>query len=792
MRVGLVGLLLPVLFFLQNGLPGQPQAAQTPKFSARFLAAADAATPGGEVELAIELDVSKPWHVYHPIILDTGYPTTITISGPPGATLGELRYPPPMLGDQSGIQYLEHDGTFVVLTTLRLPADLKTGATINLAAHVKALACVESCVPVEADATLSLPVKATAGAAANEALFAQARKRVMKPWSEAPYLKGSAVRLSVEKLKLNDSAEIIASLKVESGYHIQDRNPGIEGLIATRLYVESIDGLEIADGEKQIWPSPKTRDIPNLGKVRELSGEFQVRVPVKLVDPEFAAGPLTMRVLLQYQTCNDAGQCFAPEWVESFIKFDADTPNPRDEKRTAYQAVASAIGQATAPPAGSTGGGESKSQSLPVVLLLAFAGGLILNVMPCVLPVISLKILSFMQQGGEDPGRVLKLGLAFCAGIMTWFWVFAVLSMTGHLPLQYPSVVIGIGSVLFLMGLNLFGVFEVMLPGAATGKLDELSTKEGYGGAFLKGLLATLLGTACTAPFLAGALVYAGTQSKYVAFLVFTFAGLGMALPYALLVAQPAWLKYVPKPGAWMVTFKQATGFVVLGAAIWLLWILGRQIGADGVVWTVCFWLFVGLAAWMWGKIRFSWSDMARYQLRAAALAIVAIGYWFCFHVMYSPKNETAHFATGAVTVDEVIRQVRAADWKDRIPWAPYRKGLAAELASRGYTVYVDYTASWCVTCQTNKATVLETDAMRERWRKMGVIPLEADFTNRNEELFEEIKFWGRPSVPLNLIYPANRPNDVIVLPVVLTSSEVIDKLNTAGASTAKIAKAPQ
>lgn len=775
--------LAPLLLALQPTPPNRPVELQPPRFNARLLAAQESVAPGAEVELAVELDIGKPWHIYHPIILDTGLATKIVLSGPPSARVGDLRYPPPLIGEQVGIRYLEHSGRFCVLTTLRVAADAKPGTTIDLRVDVSGLACIEACVPVEASAALSLPVAATTAAAANERVFAEARMRVMKNWSAGPYLNGSEARLSAEKLKLNEPAELIASVKIEAGHHIQDRDPGVEGLIATQVFVESLDGVDFGDAAAQVWPTAKTRDMPGIGKVRELSGDAQIRIPLKIVDTKFPSGPVTLRVLLQYQACTDAGQCYAPEMVETFVRFVADTPNPPDEKRSAYRVLADGAGAALQPKSSAPGDAE-RSYPLYLALIFAFLGGLILNVMPCVLPVISLKILSFVQQGGENPGRVLRLGLAFCAGIMVWFWIFAVLSMTGNLPLQYPEVVIGVGSLLFLMALNLFGIFELMLPGDAAGKLDELSAREGYGGAFLKGLLATLLGTACTAPFLAGALVYAATQPRIVAFLVFTAAGFGMALPYLLLVARPGWLKFVPKPGVWMVTFKQATGFVVLGAAVWLLWVLGSQLGANGVVWTVCFWLFLGLAAWMWGMIRFSWSDAARLQMRVAALLVVGVGFWFSYRVMYKPETRTQATAD----IDAIVRQARSADWSQGIPWAHYQKGLAAQLASKGYTVYVDYTASWCVTCQANKAAVLETDAIRGKLRAMGVIPIEADFSNRDAEMLAEIVAFGRPSVPLNLIYPANRPDDVIVLPVLLTSSVLTAELDRAGASSVEVA----
>jgi thiol:disulfide interchange protein len=520
------------------------------------------------------------------------------------------------------------------------------------------------------------------------------------------------------------------------------------------------------------------RDVEYIGKVREHSGRFEIRVPFRITDQGFLAGPVTIRVLFSYQTCTDAGICYPPEMVAGTIRFEAVTPNPPREEAIAAHDVAatqpSAVGQVPVeivepgetgeggpevaipqltaddwaehipwqewqpglPEALSRAGHEvyvdftadwcltcqsnkklvletdtirsmmrdlrviplkadfthhnpvmfaeikrfgrggvpanvvyapgkpditallpelltrgtviralenpeeyaaagGEHRNLILVLLGGFLGGLVLNVMPCVLPVISIKILSFVQQAGEDPKRVLRLGLAFCAGIMVWFWIFGALAAYGNVPLQSPQVVIGLGSIMFVFSLSLFGVFEIVLPGAAAGGLDAAARREGYAGAFLKGLLATLLGTACTAPFLGFALGYALTQAWWVGLAIFTAAGVGMSSPYLLLSAKPAWLNYIPKPGPWMVTFKEAMGFVLLATAVWLLWILGRQTEADGVVWTVCFWGFLGLAAWMLGRIKLNWQARSRVTMWAASVAVALFGFYFCYFLMY-------------------------------------------------------------------------------------------------------------------------------------------------------------
>ncbi|MEP0846427.1 MAG: thioredoxin family protein [Phycisphaerae bacterium] len=781
-------LMLGLLATMQPAPPAPP-----PRLDVKLYAASESVSPGGQMELLVEIQVAKPWHIYHPIILDTGLPTTIEFAAPPDVSFGEIEFPAPKLGELQGIEYLELSGRVLVLTRLNLAPSAPRDAPLKLSATVSALACIEQCVPVKAIAELVLPVRAAPGAPANTQLFDEARVALAPPLAGAPHLDGGELRLSADRIALGQDAELVATIRVKPGLHILDRDAGSELLIPSRLYIESRNGIKFAGESEQLWPAPKVRSIEGFGSIREQSGELKIRVPMRIEDAKFPSGPVALRVLFQYQACTDQGQCFPPQLASGWIRFYADTPTPPAEPAAARAPTARGDGEnetrrpGSAPSAAAVDGRPEDSSrgdsGAPITLWaavgLAFLGGMILNIMPCVLPVISLKVISFVQQGGEDRYRVLALGLMFCLGILVWFWLFALLSMTGRLPLQYPAVVVAVGGVLCVFALNLFGVFEIMLPGTACCQLDAIASREGYGGAFFKGFLATLLGTACTAPFLGSALVYAASQPPLVSFNVFTAAGVGMALPYFLLAANPRWLRFVPRPGPWMVTFKQGAGFILLGTAVWLLTILAKQLGAGGVVWTVSFWGFLGLAAWMIGLIRHTWSPGARYAMWTAAACVAALGGWFSFGVMYRPEER----AWASVDPESVIRHVASRGWNKEIPWAPYAPRLAEELSRRGYTVYVDYTAAWCVNCQVNKTLVLETAAIREKMRSLGVIPIEADFTNEDPLMLAEITRRGRNSVPLNIILPAGRPDAEIILPVLLTQSIVAEALDQAGPS---------
>lgn len=784
-------LMLGLLATMQPAPPAPPPPA--PRMDVKLHASSESIAPGGQTELLVEIQVAKPWHIYHPIILDTGLPTTIELSAPPEVSIGEIEFPAPKLGELQGIEYLELSGRVLALTRLSLAPTAPRDVPLKLSATVSALACIEQCVPVKASAELVLPVSAAPGAAANGKLFDEARAALAPPLAQAQHLDGGELKLSAQRIALGQEAELVATIRVKPGLHVLDREAGSEFLIPSRLFIESRNGIKFAREAEQLWPDARVRNIEGFGKVREQAGELRIRVPFRIEDAKFPSGPVALRVLFQYQACTEQGQCFPPQFASGWIRFDADTPNPPAGLAAAPAPSASESSRdvtrqpASAPSAAAAGGRADDSPAAgggaPITLWaaigLAFLGGLILNIMPCVLPVISLKVISFVQQGGEDRYRVLALGLMFCLGILVWFWLFALLSMTGRLPLQYPAVVVAIGGVLCVFALNLFGVFEIMLPGAACCQLDAIASREGYGGAFFKGFLATLLGTACTAPFLGSALVYAASQPPLVSFNVFTAAGVGMALPYFLLAANPRWLRFVPRPGPWMVTFKQGAGFILLGTAVWLLTILAKQLGAGGVVWTVSFWSFLGLAAWMIGLIRHTWSPGPRYAMWTAAATAALFGGWFSFGVMYRPEER----ALASVDPESVIRHVASRGWSKEIPWAPYAPRLAEELSRRGYTVYVDYTAAWCVNCQVNKSLVLETAAIREKMHSLGVIPIEADFTNEDPVMLAEITRRGRNSVPLNIVLPAGRPEAEIVLPVLLTQSIVSEALDQAGPS---------
>lgn len=399
-------------------------------------------------------------------------------------------------------------------------------------------------------------------------------------------------------------------------------------------------------------------------------------------------------------------------------------------------------------------------------LLYGFLGGLILNLMPCVLPVISLKIFGFIRQAGDEPRKILAHGLAFMAGIFAWFLGLAAIvialraggsEVTWAFQFQNPWFNVAIGSLVFVFALNLFGVFEIVLPGRAATALEATGSTGGLGGSFFQGVFATLLATPCTAPFLGTALGFAFSQSGLVIVAMFASVATGMALPYLLLSAQPGWMKFLPRPGAWMEKMKQLMGFPLMATLVWLLSILGGQLGVEGILFFSAFLLCLAFACWLYGTFCGPLSSL-RARAIAIFLAVVAVagGGWYFLGEKFAQSGRPAANA---------------------IDWVPFSTAELDRLRGAGKTVFVDFTADWCITCKFNERTAINTPAVRDLLASTGVVPMKADWTNANPEITAALKQFGRVGVPLYVIYPPTGAGEPVVLPELLTEAIVIQAL---------------
>jgi len=403
-------------------------------------------------------------------------------------------------------------------------------------------------------------------------------------------------------------------------------------------------------------------------------------------------------------------------------------------------------------------------------LIFGFIGGFILNLMPCVLPVISLKIFGFIQQAGQSRARIFRSGLAFIAGIFVWFLglalVLVIIKWAGGQPVwaaQFtnPYFVLAMSAVVLVFALNLFGVFEINLPQWLSRRAVAAESAHGDAGSFFQGVFATVLATPCTAPFLGTALGFAFTQSAIVILAIFSSIALGMSLPYFLLSAQPAWLKFLPKPGPWMLRVKQLMGFLLIATLIFLLSVLGAQRGVAGLIWTCAFLLVLSLVCWLKGVFM---TPVASARTRASVLLLMLLlvigsGYYFIWE-----KFQTASAVGPTASA--------GSGWEKFTP-----ERLASEL-QQGHPIFIDFTAEWCITCKFNESTVLETGAVRAAFSEHQIVKLKADWTNGDPAITKLLKQFGRPGVPLYVLYPGGTAQPY-VFPELLTKNIVLEKLET-------------
>ena len=453
--------------------------------------------------------------------------------------------------------------------------------------------------------------------------------------------------------------------------------------------------------------------------------------------------------------------------------------------------------------------------SLWRAVLFAFAGGLILNVMPCVLPVIGLKVLSFFQQAGHSRGRAFVLNAWYSLGLLSVFLVLAAFGV--GLSEMFTAELFGVimAVIVFAMALNLMGVWEFEMPSIlGSGRVQSLTQEEGAAGAFFKGMITTLLAIPCGTPLLSPALTWVDEQvrngSRGSVFLVFGVIGLGMASPYLLMGAFPELLRFLPKPGAWMDTFKKAMGYCLLVAVVWIL----TFVPLADIVPTVGLLFAVWLACWLIGRLGPTASEGAKTAAWIAAAAVAILAAWVCFPWLLRPAMQarldryvereinsgrydeaviTRSAATGAGTTQATSGsafkplskdpKAPARPTKVALPWRPFDRAAFESLAARGQTVLIDFTADWCVTCKLLEAFVLDTRKTREMIDQNRVVTLRGDWTDHAADVTAMLGILGEAQVPVVAIFPAGNPNHPIILRGGCTQQMLLDALKKAGPS---------
>ena len=672
----------------------------TPQVRAELVAhAPDGVAAGKPLWLALKIDHQPHWHTYWKNPGDSGLPTTLQWTLPAGVAAGSIQWPTPGRLPIGPLMNYGYEGTLLLPVAVTVPAGFNAD-TLTVKLRAEWLVCKDVCIPESGDFELQLP--AQAATAGHAALFEATRAALPQPVTGAQ-----------------------ASAAVEG-----------------QALVVRVAGLPAAWQGKSLGFLPETPGVINNAAVPASSWKDGVWTARVALDPQRSESPSAMPVVL-----TTAGQ---PAGLQ--VQVAVTTPWPAAAPPPApLPSLGDA--QVVSPPAADL--------SLALALVLALAGGALLNLMPCVFPVLSLKVLGFATHAHDRRG-LLAGGLAYTAGVVLSFVALAALLLALRaggeqlgwgFQLQSPAVVAVLAALFTLIGLNLAGVFEFgsVLPSSWAAARAQHPVVD----SFLTGVLAVAVASPCTAPFMGASLGAAVALPSAQGLAVFAALGLGMALPYLLASAWPAVARLLPRPGVWMAHFKTAMAFPMFATVVWLVWVLGVQVGVDGVAALLALLVTVAFAAWALGSPALG--PRARSGFGAAALMLMlAVLVW----------------AVPALRQEAAARvAVAGEDWQ---PWSPDR---VAQAQAAGRPVFVDFTAAWCVTCQFNKRSTLGTAQVASAFKDKKVLLLRADWTRRDAAISAELARLGRSGVPVYLLYTPGAAEPRI-LSEILSVSEVLGALN--------------
>jgi thiol:disulfide interchange protein DsbD len=685
-----------------------------------------AAAPGSTLYVALRQVITPGWHTYWRNPGDAGQATSLTWTLPAGWSAGDIVWPAPEQDLTGPIMNYVLTGEVYLPVPIAVPASAKPGETVTLKAAVSWLVCKDVCIPEDADLTLTVPV--TAGTPTTDPRYGQA---VAQTLADAPKAAGLEARFQVqgELLKLSATGAPLKGANVAHAYFFP-----YDGTVIDHAKAQSAEagpnGVTLTIPAGYAFSHGKTAPTEMMG-VLSLGGGQAYEIDAKLgALPTGAAG-------------------VSPPMVT--------TPGSSSK-------------------GGGGGGGHAVSDlGLISAVGLAFLGGLILNLMPCVFPVLSMKGAALARHV-ESPQHARAEGLAFFVGVLATFVGLAALLIAARaagqavgwgFQLQSPAVVAVLALIMLASALNLSGVFEAGL--SAQGLGGDLATKPGLAGSFFTGVLAVVVAAPCTGPFMAGAIGWALVQPAAVALTVFLSLGVGLALPFTALSFAPGLFRRLPRPGGWMDGLRKVLAFPMYGAAAFLAWVLVLQAGDAALLLLFAAGLATAFAAWCFGVSQRQLLTTGKVLLPRGA-AVVALA------VIVACAVAGSRFASPTGALAAKGPAVASAGALPIEPWSPQR---VAALQAEGKPVFVDFTAAWCVTCQVNERTALATPAVSNAFAHTGAVYLKADWTNRDAAIANALTAQGRSGVPLYLVYgkgPTPR-----VLPQLLTSGIVVDALNAAG-----------
>lgn len=696
--------------------------------------------PGRPTWVAIHLKIKEDWHTYWKNPGDAGMATSIEWELPEGFSASSIVWPVPSRFTMDSMVGYGYEDEVFLLAQIQTPENLPLDKPIELKGNVRWLVCSDSqCVPGQGDVAASIPVSKEEPAENSQwsHLFARARTQLpLKQEGVHAYRKKDIIELQLslpaqvygrslqayfcpeDKTTIDHSTEAVMRPSMESPnkYHVvlketpdsqKNRTSSLKGVLVFMTNQEEPVPVHAVDIDLPIVDTLRPQDV------------ISMKDKVSMAQPETSS----------FQTIEDT----LPENVE----FEG---------------------------------------GLAMALLLAFAGGMILNLMPCVLPVVSFKVLSFVKMAGQQRSVIMKHGVAFFVGVLISFWVLAgallILQAYGSsvgwgFQLQEPLFVAALASLLLVFGLSMFGVFE-MGAGltAVAGNAEHRMKKEGLVGSFCSGILATVVATPCTGPLLGTAIGFAATLSAWGSMSIFTAMGVGMAFPYLILSFFPSLLRFLPKPGAWMETFKELMGFLMVATVIWLVWVFGAQTDNNAVMFLLSGFFLLSLGCWCYGK----WgSPVKQLSSRifgvASAVVFLALGGYVIVMAAETPGE--------LLIADASMDKTNPPDITDWVTFSPEK---VAEYQRQGIPVLIDFTAKWCLICQANHL-VFESEDVERKLAELGVVKMKADWTRNDQIITQELRKFGRSGVPLYVLYTGDSAKAPVILPQVLTPAIVFEEL---------------
>lgn len=725
----------------------QGATLKTDHVTAQLVAGQSAVQPGQTIWVGLEIDHQPHWHTYWRNPGDSGLPTTVTWSLPLGAKISEIHWPAPKRLPVGPLVNYGYEDKLLLPQRLTVPNSLLPGTTLVLRAQAHWLVCKDVCIPQGGALELQLPVVS----------------RDVTPGS-------TAYSPRFERLAEEAPQALL-------GWTSQLQKAGHE-LLLTLDAPQS--GGDASDVDRSAWPAihvfPFAEQVVVPARHEVYRTRFGYAVKLALMDG--AALPEQLSGVVVAQTADNrpppfswgaspqrSGEFSAPVEVVSSLRWPEEAVRIADSGPQGDPVLLRGTGFLS-----TTGW-----LSWVLVLTTALVGGMLLNLMPCVFPVLSIKLLSLSQTSSSaSPLLRRQHALAYALGVvLTFIGLAAVLlalreagqAIGWGFQLQEPWVVLGLAMLFFALGLNLLGVFEwaFWFPSALTNWRAERPSLD----AFASGVLMVIAASPCTAPFMGAALGFAITQSAAVAVLVFAALGLGMALPYAVLVLLPGWRARLPRPGAWMLHLKQLLAFPMFLAMLWLLWVLGQQVGLEGLVAAAMCLLVLSFALWLLGV----WKSHPGWA-RGSALALVVLSLWMASPLEGSQPSDDRADGSSAEVQGET-----AAGGATNVGWTPYDENQLQRSLVNNQPVFVDFTAAWCITCQVNKKLVLDSAEVQQAFSESGVLRMRADWTNRDANITEALTQLGRTGVPVYVLHRPGKPP--LLLPEVLTADVVREALGT-------------